>query len=132
KVTPLFDLMLVQNLAPEGEGSTIPTEHQPTPFTSQPNISEFQTAPHPTVSHEPQTETHIEKILPSLSTYQRKHRKTHKPRKAKKVNKLPQTSVPLDIGADEAVHQEGGDSVKMAITIDASLVAAQDCNNLLF
>nr|GEV13728.1 retrovirus-related Pol polyprotein from transposon TNT 1-94 [Tanacetum cinerariifolium] len=50
---------------------------------------------------------HIEQILPSPSTYQRKHRKTHKPRKAKKVNELPHTSVPLDIRADEAVHQEG-------------------------
>nr|GEW96002.1 zinc finger, CCHC-type [Tanacetum cinerariifolium] len=38
-----------------------------------------------------------------------KTQKIHKPRKAKKVTKLPQTSVPLDIGADEVVHQEQGD-----------------------
>nr|GEW29792.1 hypothetical protein [Tanacetum cinerariifolium] len=69
---------------------------------------------------------HIEQILPSLSTFQRKYRKTHKPRKAKKVTELPQTSMPLDIRADEAVHQEEGDSVERAITTDASLVAAQD------
>ncbi|GJX66240.1 putative ribonuclease H-like domain-containing protein [Tanacetum coccineum] len=31
-----------------------------------------------------------------------------------------------DHGADEVVHKEGGDSVERAITIDASLVAAQD------
>ncbi|GKE59069.1 hypothetical protein Tco_1498254 [Tanacetum coccineum] len=43
KVTPLFDPMLVQNQAPEGEGSTIPPELQPTPSTSQPNVSEPQT-----------------------------------------------------------------------------------------
>nr|GEU34708.1 hypothetical protein [Tanacetum cinerariifolium] len=72
----------------------------------------------------------IEQILPSPSTYQRKYRKTYKPRKAKKVTELPQTSMPLDIGADEAVHQEGGESVERAITTDASLVAAQDSDNI--
>nr|GEU96540.1 hypothetical protein [Tanacetum cinerariifolium] len=123
--------MLVQNQAPKGEGSTIPTEPQPTSSTSQPNISATQTVPLqtatlPTVSHKLQTKAHIKKILPSLSTYQRKHRKTHKSRKAKKVTELPQTSLPLDIGADEAVHQEEGDSVERAITTDASLVATQD------
>nr|GEX29334.1 hypothetical protein [Tanacetum cinerariifolium] len=89
KVTPLFDSMLMQNKALEGEA-------------------------------------HIKQILSSPSTYQRKHRKTYKPRKAKKVTKLPQTSVPLDIGANEAIHQEEGDSVERAITTNASLVAAQD------
>ncbi|GJS77764.1 putative ribonuclease H-like domain-containing protein, partial [Tanacetum coccineum] len=43
KVTPLVDSMLVQNQAPEGEGSAIPPEPQPTPSTSQPNASEPQT-----------------------------------------------------------------------------------------
>ncbi|GJW08352.1 hypothetical protein Tco_1570775 [Tanacetum coccineum] len=100
KVTPLFDSMLVQNQAPEGE-----------------------------VSHELQTEAHIEQILPSPSTYQTKQRKTQKHRRAKKVTELPQTSVPLDHGADEAVYKEGGDSVERAITTDASLVAAQDNNS---
>nr|GEV27259.1 hypothetical protein [Tanacetum cinerariifolium] len=107
KVTSLFDSMLVHKQAPEGKGSTIPTKPQPTLSTSQPNISATQTATHLTVSHELQTEAYIEQILPSASTYQRKHKKTHKPRKAKKVTELPQTSVPLDIGADEAVHREG-------------------------
>ncbi|GJS79637.1 hypothetical protein Tco_0729518 [Tanacetum coccineum] len=50
---------------------------------------------------------HIEQILPSPSTYQRKQRKTQKHRRAKKVIELPQTSVPLDNRADEAVHKEG-------------------------
>ncbi|GKB06720.1 hypothetical protein Tco_0834953 [Tanacetum coccineum] len=107
KVTPLFDSMLVQNQAPEGEGSAIPPEPQPTPSTSQPNVSEPQTETPPTVSHELQTEAHIEQILPSPSTYQRKQRKTQKHRRAKQVTALPQTSVPLDHGADEAVHKEG-------------------------
>ncbi|GKB12801.1 putative ribonuclease H-like domain-containing protein [Tanacetum coccineum] len=70
-------------------------EPQPTPSTSPPNVSE----PTPTVSHEPQTEANIEQILPSPSTYQRKHKKTQKHRRAKKVTKLPQNSVPLDLGA---------------------------------
>ncbi|GJS74660.1 hypothetical protein Tco_0707501 [Tanacetum coccineum] len=104
--------MLVQNQAPEGEGSAIPTEPQPTPSTSQQNVSEPQTESlqietPPTVSHELQTEAHIEQILPSPSTYQRKQRKTQKHRRSKQVTTLPQTSVPLDHGADKAVHKEG-------------------------
>ncbi|GKC01419.1 hypothetical protein Tco_0987555, partial [Tanacetum coccineum] len=90
KVTPLFDSMLVQNHAPEGEGSAIPPEPQPTPSISQPNVLEPQTAllqteTPPTVSYEPQTEAHIEQILLSPSTYHRKHRKTQKHRRAKKT-----------------------------------------------
>ncbi|GKA62613.1 hypothetical protein Tco_0762132, partial [Tanacetum coccineum] len=74
------------------------------------------------------TEANIEQILPSPSIYQRKHRKTQKHKRAKKVNELPQTSVPLDLGADEAVHKEGSNSVERAITTNASLVAAHDRN----
>ncbi|GJX62706.1 hypothetical protein Tco_0295606 [Tanacetum coccineum] len=59
------------------------------------------------VSHELQTEAHIEQILPSPSTYQRQQRKTQKHRRAKKVTELPQTSMPLDHGADEAIHKKG-------------------------
>nr|GEV05904.1 hypothetical protein [Tanacetum cinerariifolium] len=129
------DLLFNDEDAPEGEGSAIPIEPQPTPSTSQPNISATQTVPlqtvtHPTVSHELQTEAHIEQILPSPSTYQRKHRTTHKPRKAKKVTELPQTSMPLDIGVDEVVHQEEGDSVERANTTNASLFTAQDSDNI--
>ncbi|GKF78415.1 hypothetical protein Tco_0233983 [Tanacetum coccineum] len=104
--------MLVQNQAPEGESSVTPPEPQPTPSTSQLNVSKpqtelLQTETPPTVSYEPQTEANIEQILPSPSIYQRKHRKTQKHRRAKKVTELPQTSVPLDLGADKAVHKEG-------------------------
>ncbi|GKC69074.1 hypothetical protein Tco_1114957, partial [Tanacetum coccineum] len=74
---------------------------------------------------------HIEQILPSPSPYQRKQRKTKKHRRAKQVTALPQTSVPLDHGADEVVHKEGGDSVERAITTAASLVAAQNNDNIL-
>ncbi|GKC85791.1 hypothetical protein Tco_1141508 [Tanacetum coccineum] len=77
KFTSLFDSMLVQKQAPEGE-----------------------------VSHELQTEAHIDQILPSPSTYQRKQRKTQNLRRAKKVTELPQTSVPLDHGADEVLDLE--------------------------
>ncbi|GKA24604.1 hypothetical protein Tco_0710637 [Tanacetum coccineum] len=104
--------MLVQNQAPEGESSVTPPEPQPTPSTSQPNVSEpqtklLQTETPPTVSREPQTEANIEQILPSPSIYQRKHRKTQKHRRAKKVTELPQTSMPLDLRADEVIHKEG-------------------------
>ncbi|GJZ56143.1 hypothetical protein Tco_0611336 [Tanacetum coccineum] len=118
-VTPLFATMLVQNQAPEGEGSEIPPESQPTPSTTQPFVSESQPA-------SIQTET---PILPSPTTYQRK-RKTHKRRKTQKDTELPQTSVPQNLGADEAVHQEEGDSVERAITTDASLDATQDSDNI--
>ncbi|GKB48391.1 ribonuclease H-like domain-containing protein [Tanacetum coccineum] len=106
KVTLLFDSMLVQNQAPEGKGSTIPPEPQPTPSTSQPNVSEpqtesLQTETPPTVSHELQTEAHTEQILLSPSTNQRKQRKTQKHKRAKQVTELPQTSVLLDHGADK-------------------------------
>ncbi|GJX27592.1 ribonuclease H-like domain-containing protein [Tanacetum coccineum] len=98
--------------APEGEGLAIPIEPQPTPSNSQQNVSEpqtesLQTETPPTVSHELQTEAHIEQILPSPSTYQRKQRKTQKHRRSKQVTTLPQTSLPLDHGADKAVHKEG-------------------------
>ncbi|GKC74600.1 hypothetical protein Tco_1120483, partial [Tanacetum coccineum] len=89
---------------------------QPTPSTSQ-----------PIVFHEPQTEAHIKQLLPSPTTYQRK-RKTKKRRITKKETKLPQTSIPQDLRADEAIHKEGGDSVERDITIAASLDAAQDRN----
>ncbi|GKC62220.1 hypothetical protein Tco_1089818 [Tanacetum coccineum] len=112
KVTPLFNSMLVQNQALEGEGSAIPPELQPTPSTSQPNVLEpqtgsLQTKTPPIVSHELQTEAHIKQILPSLSTYQRKQRKTQKHRRSKQVIALPQNSVHLNHRADEAVHKEG-------------------------
>ncbi|GJW64659.1 hypothetical protein Tco_0116543 [Tanacetum coccineum] len=46
------------------------------------------------------------------------------------VTELPQTSVPLDHGADEAVHKEGDDIMERVITTVASLVAAQDSDNI--
>ncbi|GKA99664.1 hypothetical protein Tco_0827658 [Tanacetum coccineum] len=137
--------MLVQNQAPEGEGSAIHLEPQPTPSISQPNVSEPQIASlhiETSPSAAPQTEAHqtavsqivfyeahIEQIPPSPTTYQRK-RKTQKCRITKKDIELPQTSVPLDHGADEAVHKEGGDSVERAITTDARLDAAHDSDNI--
>ncbi|GJT39024.1 putative ribonuclease H-like domain-containing protein [Tanacetum coccineum] len=73
----------------------------------EPQTESLQTETPPTVSHELQTEAHIKQILPSPSTYQRKQRKTQNLRRAKKFTELPQTSVPLDHGADEAVYKEG-------------------------
>ncbi|GJV79019.1 hypothetical protein Tco_1514889 [Tanacetum coccineum] len=145
-ITPLFASMLVQNQAPEGESSAVHLEPQPTPSTSQSNVSEPQIATlhietSPTVT--PQTEAHqttvsqivfheahIEQILPSPTTYQRK-RKTQKCRTTKKDTKLPQTSVPLDYGADETVYKEGGNNVERAITTVAILDATQDSDNII-
>ncbi|GJU30109.1 hypothetical protein Tco_1173698 [Tanacetum coccineum] len=110
-ITPLFASMLVQNQAPEGEA---------------PQTEAHQTAVSLIVFHE----AYIEQILLSPTTYHRK-RKTKKHRRAKKDTELPQTSVPLDHGADEVVHKEGGDNVERAITTVASLDAAQDSDNIL-
>ncbi|GJR45074.1 putative ribonuclease H-like domain-containing protein [Tanacetum coccineum] len=111
KVTPLFDSMLVQNQAPESEGSATHPEPQSVPSTLQPNVSEPQTEPlqtetPPPVFHEPQSDAHIEQILQSPTTYQRK-RKTQKRRRTNKDTKLPKTSVPQDLRAYEAIHKEG-------------------------
>ncbi|GJR56655.1 hypothetical protein Tco_1407176 [Tanacetum coccineum] len=100
KVTPLFDSMLVQNQAPEGEGSAIPPEPQPTPSTSQPNVSEpqtesLQTETPPTVSHELQITAHIEQINKySISIFISKKdlKNIRDPRKKYKVTELPQTA----------------------------------------
>ncbi|GJV79307.1 putative ribonuclease H-like domain-containing protein [Tanacetum coccineum] len=112
-ITLLFAFILVQNQAPEGEGSIVHPEPQPTPSTSQPNVTEPQIASlHIEQAHQTAVsqivfhEAHIEQILLSLTTYQRK-RKTPKYRRTKKDTELPQTSMPLDHGADEAIHKEG-------------------------
>ncbi|GJQ90630.1 hypothetical protein Tco_0001769 [Tanacetum coccineum] len=76
------------------------------------------------------TEAHIEQILPHPSTYQR-HRKTQNHKRTKKDTKLPRTSVPQDLKADEDVHMKGGDSVERAITTIASLDAVQDSDNII-
>ncbi|GJR71128.1 hypothetical protein Tco_0083493 [Tanacetum coccineum] len=94
-ITLLFASMLVQNQAPEGEGSAIHPEPQSTSSTSQTNVLEPQIA-----------SLHIE-TSPTIAPQ-------------------TETSVPLDHGADEAVHKEGGDSVERAITTYASLDVGQD------
>ncbi|GKF17028.1 hypothetical protein Tco_0061946, partial [Tanacetum coccineum] len=85
-------LLLVHNQAPEGEGSTTPLNPNPHPL------------PHNQIFHEPQTEAHIKQLLPFPNQIKRK---TQTRRKTKKDTELPQTSVPLDHRADEAVHKEG-------------------------
>nr|GEX88602.1 retrotransposon protein, putative, Ty1-copia subclass [Tanacetum cinerariifolium] len=93
------DLLFDDEDAPEGEGSTIPPEPQPTPSTSQPTTAEPQ-------SVAPLIKAHLEPILQYLTVYQRQ-RKTQKDKRTQKETELPQTSVPLHLRADEAVHQEG-------------------------
>nr|GEW03187.1 copia protein [Tanacetum cinerariifolium] len=73
---------------------------------------------------------HLEPILQSPTVYQRQ-RKTQKHKRTQKDTELPQTSVPLHLRADEAVHQEGVTVWKRAITTDGSLEAAQTSNNIL-
>ncbi|GKF86869.1 hypothetical protein Tco_0254696, partial [Tanacetum coccineum] len=96
------------------------------PLTAAPQAEVSQAVVSQIVFHD----AHIEQIPPSLTTYQRK-RKTHKYRRTKKDTELPQTSVPQNLRADEVIHKEGGDSVERAITIDVSLDATQDSDNIL-
>ncbi|GJT04873.1 putative ribonuclease H-like domain-containing protein [Tanacetum coccineum] len=116
---PLYMFDQLCSHSPEGKGSTIPPEPQPTPSTSQPNwftrtsTESLQTEKHlQQFSHELQTEAHTEQILLSPSTNQRKQRKTQKHKRAKQVTELPQTSVLLDHGAEmwqsQAPRNHGG------------------------
>ncbi|GJV12129.1 hypothetical protein Tco_1353670 [Tanacetum coccineum] len=47
-----------------------------------------------------------------------------------KVIKIPQSSKPTNLDADEVVHEERGDSVERAATTTASLDAEQDSGNI--
>ncbi|GJY80973.1 hypothetical protein Tco_0493724 [Tanacetum coccineum] len=57
-------------------------------------------------------------------------KKTFKRRKPKKVTEIPQSSKPTALVADEAVHEERGDSVERAATNATSLDAEQDNGNI--
>ncbi|GKA30701.1 hypothetical protein Tco_0717006 [Tanacetum coccineum] len=106
-VTPLFPSMLTSQ-AVEGKGSGQPTEPQHTPTTASPS--------------------HVEPIPTIASSSHPK--KTHKRRKTKsKVTEIPQSSEPTILDADEAVHEERGDSMERATTTAASLDAEQDSGN---
>ncbi|GJW80533.1 hypothetical protein Tco_0144508 [Tanacetum coccineum] len=98
-VTPLFPSILALQ-AVEGEGSGQPTEPQHTPTTA--------------------SSSHVEPIPTVASSSHPK--KTHKCRKIKStVTEIPQSSEPTNLDADEAVHEERGDSVERATTTAASL-----------
>ncbi|GKC01541.1 hypothetical protein Tco_0987677 [Tanacetum coccineum] len=100
-VTPLFPSMLASQ-AVEGEGSGQPTEPQHTPTIASPS--------------------HVDPIPTVASSSHPK--KTHKCGKTKsKVTEIPQSSQPTNLDADEAVHEERGDSVERAATTAASLDA---------
>ncbi|GJT22039.1 putative ribonuclease H-like domain-containing protein [Tanacetum coccineum] len=101
-VTPLFSSMLAQQ-ADMGEGSGQPTDPQHTSTSAQPFNEEQITAP---------------------SSYQPK--KTYKRKKPKKVIEIPQSSEPINLVADEAVHEERGDSMERAATTATSLDAKHD------
>ncbi|GKF06528.1 hypothetical protein Tco_0037196 [Tanacetum coccineum] len=89
-ITPLFSSMLAQQ-ADMGEGSKQPTDPQHTSTSAQPSNEEQINAPS---SSQP--------------------KKTYKRKKPKKVTKIPQSSEPTNLVADEAVHEERGDSVERA------------------
>ncbi|GJY87810.1 retrovirus-related pol polyprotein from transposon TNT 1-94, partial [Tanacetum coccineum] len=103
-VTRLFDTMLIQSQAVEGEGSGQPTESQHTLTTASPS--------------------HVEPIPIVASSSQPK--KTQKHRKTKrKATEISQSSGPTTLVADETVHEERGDSMERAATTATSLDAEQ-------
>ncbi|GKA39191.1 putative ribonuclease H-like domain-containing protein, partial [Tanacetum coccineum] len=104
-VTPFFSSMLAQQ-ADMGEGSRHPTVPQHTSTSAQPSNEE-------------------QIIAPSSS----QPKKTYKCRKPKKVTEIPRSSEPTNLVADEAVHEERGDSVERAATTATSLDADQDSGN---
>nr|GEU86705.1 hypothetical protein [Tanacetum cinerariifolium] len=105
KVTPFFEIMMIQHQAEVGEGSGQPTEPQHTPTTA--------------------LSSHIIPIPTVASSSQPK--KTQKHRKTKRmVTKISESSGPTTIIADETVHEERGNRVERAVTTTASLDAEQD------
>ncbi|GKA84969.1 putative ribonuclease H-like domain-containing protein [Tanacetum coccineum] len=96
-VTPLFSSMLAQQVD-MGEGSRHPTDPQHTSTSAQPSNEKQITAPS---SSQP--------------------KKTYKRRKPKKVTKIPQSSEPTNLVADEVVHEERGDIMEKAATTATSL-----------
>ncbi|GJZ71902.1 putative ribonuclease H-like domain-containing protein [Tanacetum coccineum] len=108
KVTPLLDIMLIQNQTNVGEGSGQPTDPQHTPISDPPSITEQIIAQS---SHQPKN--------------------THKPRKPKsKVTQIPQSGEPIEPVADEAVLKERGDSLVRAATTASSLEIEQVSGNI--
>ncbi|GJR94468.1 putative ribonuclease H-like domain-containing protein [Tanacetum coccineum] len=107
KVTPLFETMLIaQRQAEVGEGSGQPTDPQHTSTSAQP-------------CHEEPI------IIPSSQP-----KKTHRPRKTKRVTKISQSSRPISLVADETVNKEREDRMERAATTASSLEPEQDSGNI--
>ncbi|GJR62826.1 hypothetical protein Tco_1504988 [Tanacetum coccineum] len=71
----------------------------------------------------------IRKPIIVPSSYQ--HKKTHKPRKSIRTNKISQSSGPFNLVADETVYKEWEDRMEMAATTASSLDAEQDSGELV-
>ncbi|GJW50231.1 retrovirus-related pol polyprotein from transposon TNT 1-94, partial [Tanacetum coccineum] len=101
-VTLLFSSMLAQQ-ADMGDGSGQPTDPQHTSTSAQPSNKEPITVPS---SSQP--------------------KKTHRPRKAKRVTEISQSSGPISLVTDETVTKEREDIMERATTTASSLEAEQD------
>ncbi|GKA35281.1 hypothetical protein Tco_0721772 [Tanacetum coccineum] len=66
----------------------------------------------------------IKKPIIVPSSYQ--YKKTHKPRKAIRTTEISQSSVPINLVADETVYKEWEDRMERAATTVSSLDAEQD------
>ncbi|GKE62986.1 hypothetical protein Tco_1513353, partial [Tanacetum coccineum] len=76
----------------------------------------------------PTNTQHIPTFMVTSSSAPQKTQKHRKPKR--KSTKIPQSSGPTDIVADEAVHKERSDSLERAASTVASLDAEQDNGNI--
>ncbi|GJU10399.1 putative ribonuclease H-like domain-containing protein [Tanacetum coccineum] len=102
-LTKAFNVGRFQFLTDMGEGSGQPTDPQHTFTSAQPSNEEQITA---------SSSFHL--------------KKTYKHRKPKKVTKIPQSSEPTNLVADDAVYEEIYDRVERAATTATSLDTEQD------
>ncbi|GJY56854.1 hypothetical protein Tco_0455969 [Tanacetum coccineum] len=135
-ITCLTNDDIFENLTLMGFSNT--PEPQPTPSTSQPNVSQSQLEPlqietSQIVTHAPQIEAPIEQILPSPSTSQRQPLKdpnTYRRTKRGRNTKVPQPDgSPKKVG-DEAVYKGEDDRVVMVATTTSSLEAEQESGTI--
>ncbi|GJU36708.1 retrovirus-related pol polyprotein from transposon TNT 1-94 [Tanacetum coccineum] len=92
----------------EGEGPRQPTDPQHISTSVQPSNEEPITVPSPS-----------------------QPKKTHRPRKAKRVTEISQSSGPIPLFADETVTKEREDKMERTATTASSLKAEQDSVNIL-
>ncbi|GKB81041.1 putative ribonuclease H-like domain-containing protein [Tanacetum coccineum] len=78
----------------------------------------------------PNTHPHLLNTLIKNHSLFYHHLKTHKPRQAKRITKISQSSRPIHLVTNETVHKELGDRMERAATTAFSLEAEHDSGNI--